>query len=127
VSHAAAYVLGLAPGIAACGAGMILGRTGRERSAMGICIAAVLLSTPIAWLHYFALLIVPLALARPRLSPAWAVPLAMWLCLPTDDPAAWQIGVALSCAALVVVVSLRGPVAATPRVIVTRTRPALAR
>ena len=32
--------------------------------------------TPIMWLHYLVLLMVPLALTRPRFSALWLVPLA---------------------------------------------------
>jgi hypothetical protein len=38
-----------------------------------------LLLSPIVWLHYFVLLLVPLALARPRLTAAWVIlPLPLW-------------------------------------------------
>jgi hypothetical protein len=37
-------------------------------------ITAVLLSSPIVWGHYFALLLVPIAVASPRLSTAWLLP-----------------------------------------------------
>ena len=30
------------------------------------------------WLHYLVLLYVPIALARPRLSGLWLLPLALW-------------------------------------------------
>jgi hypothetical protein len=90
-----AYALGLAPGLLACGACVLAGLAGRERAAMVLCVAAVLFSTSVVWLHYFALLIVPLALTWPTLSPAWALPLLMWVCLPTDDPQTWQIAVSL--------------------------------
>lgn len=35
--------------------------------------------SPIAWLHYFVLLYVPIAIARPRLSWLWALPLVLWV------------------------------------------------
>ena len=35
-----------------------------------------LAASPIVWVHYFLLLLVPLALARPRLSLLWVVPFA---------------------------------------------------
>ena len=31
------------------------------------------------WLHYLVLLLVPLAIARPRFSAIWLVPLLLWL------------------------------------------------
>jgi hypothetical protein len=53
-------------------------RPQRERDAMTltIALAAALAASPIVWVHYFLLLLVPLALTRPRLSPLWFVPLA---------------------------------------------------
>lgn len=50
-----------------------------DRRAFSVAIGAALLVSPIVWLHYFALLIVPIALARPRLSPLWFAPIALWL------------------------------------------------
>ena len=35
--------------------------------------------TPIAWLHYFVLLFVPIAIVRPRLSWLWTAPLVLWI------------------------------------------------
>jgi hypothetical protein len=37
-----------------------------------------LLLTPILWPHYLVLLLVPVALVRPRMSPLWLVPLLFW-------------------------------------------------
>ena len=30
------------------------------------------------WNHYFAVLLIPLAVVAPRLSPIWAVPFLLW-------------------------------------------------
>ncbi len=74
-SAAYALVLGLAAVVgSAC---FVLARRGREEAALLLSIATGLLATPVTWPHYFALLIVPLALLRPRLSPIWVVPVAM--------------------------------------------------
>jgi hypothetical protein len=48
-----------------------------DRRALTLALAAGFVLTPILWLHYLVLLVVPIALARPRLSPLWLVPLAM--------------------------------------------------
>ena len=47
-------------------------------AALTLCLAAALAASPIVWMHYFLLLLVPLALIRPRLSPLWLVPFAYW-------------------------------------------------
>jgi hypothetical protein len=71
-------------------------RTPRERDVvtLTLALAAALAASPIVWMHYFLLLLVPLALARPRLSLLWFVPLAYY---PLGD-AAWPAGDALKLA-----------------------------
>ena len=65
--------------VRAAGVGLIVAaaRTARtsERDAMILVLAAALVITPILWIHYFVLLLLPLALTHPRLSPLWFVPL----------------------------------------------------
>ena len=56
---------------------VLLGRRRDERAAFILAIAAALALTPIVWLHYFALLVVVVAVSRPRLGVVWFVPLAM--------------------------------------------------
>ena len=34
---------------------------------------------PIVWLHYLVLLLVPLAIARPRFSLLWLLPVLLWV------------------------------------------------
>jgi hypothetical protein len=65
-------------------------RTPRDRDAatLTLTLAAALAASPIVWVHYFLLLLVPLALTRPRLSLLWFVPLAYY---PLGE-AAWPGG-----------------------------------
>jgi alpha-1,2-mannosyltransferase len=53
------------------------GRDGDRRSFL-LALGAGLLASPIVWMHYLVLLVVPLALYRPRFGIAWVVPLAYW-------------------------------------------------
>jgi alpha-1,2-mannosyltransferase len=53
-------------------------RRRRDADAFTIAIAAALILSPIVWMHYYALLIVPIAIARPKLSGLWFVPLLYW-------------------------------------------------
>jgi hypothetical protein len=55
-----------------------LGRLGQERRALAAAILAALASTPILWQHYLVLLLVALAVCRPRLSVGWLVPVFLW-------------------------------------------------
>ena len=46
-------------------------------------VAATLALSPIVWLHYLVVLLVPMAIARPRFSPLWLLPGA-----PVGEPEA---------------------------------------
>lgn len=76
---------------AAC---IVAGRRGRDRLALLVACDLVLAASPIVWSHYFALMIVPLAILSPRLSAAWVLQLAFWCC-PVTEAATWQCLVAL--------------------------------
>lgn len=97
------------------------GREPRERdiATLTLALAAALAASPIVWVHYFLLLLVPLALLRPRLSLLWFVPFAFQ---PLGE-AAWPAGNArdlgLALAATLVIVGAA--------VVPTHWRPALAR
>jgi hypothetical protein len=67
VAHAATIVTGA----------ILLAGVWRYQS-FALAIAAALVLSPIVWLDYFALAAIPLALARPRLSAIWFLPIATW-------------------------------------------------
>jgi hypothetical protein len=56
-------------------------RAGTDRHSLSLVILAAIASSPIVWQHYFAMLIVVVALAQPRLGWLWAAFPAMWLIL----------------------------------------------
>jgi hypothetical protein len=60
----------------------------RDIATLTLCLAAALAASPIVWIHYFLLLLVPLALTQPRLSLLWLVPFAYH---PLGE-AAWPSG-----------------------------------
>jgi Glycosyltransferase family 87 len=67
----------------AIGAGVLLlalvaGRRRRDRDAFALAIVAVLVLTPLLEMHYFAVLLVVLALYRREFGIAWVVPLLIW-------------------------------------------------
>jgi Glycosyltransferase family 87 len=63
-----------------------------DRCIFAICVVACLVASPIVWLHYFALLIVPIAVISPTLSWAWALPVSSWAFAEPVQPAAtWKI------------------------------------
>jgi hypothetical protein len=86
---ALADALGLPAGVGALGSGilgaallvaaLVAGRRGDELSALVAALLAALVLTPIVWLHYFALALVPTAIASRTLSAAWLIPVAFWI------------------------------------------------
>jgi hypothetical protein len=80
-------------------------RTQRDRdiATLTIMLAAAFAASPIVWVHYFLLLLVPLALARPRLSLLWFVPFAFQRLGEAAWPAgdARKLGLALAATLLI--------------------------
>jgi hypothetical protein len=105
--HAVARGLWLGLGIALLAACTAVARRGDEQSAFILALAAALALTPLVWLHYFALLVVGVAIARPRLGVVWFVPLAMFLADGGGDPSPFETTVALAAAAFTLALALR--------------------
>ena len=78
--------------LAAAAGGVLLvacvrrGRDGDDMRAFVYAIAASLALTPILWQHYLVVLVVPLALARPRFSALWLVPIVLWVSPRAGSP-----------------------------------------
>lgn len=110
---------GAAEALAALASAALLALAFRRRSFV-LALAGSLVLSPIVWLHYYALLTVPLAYRYRTLSWAWAIPLAMWCC--TDVAAgsvSWKTAVALASSAAAIAVS---ELASMPRVILSARR-----
>jgi alpha-1,2-mannosyltransferase len=68
-----------------------------DQLAFGASIGVALLATPILWEHYLILLLVPIALAAPRLSQLWLVTLGFWISpFPKALGSTWKIAVVLA-------------------------------
>src|SRR6185369_3496190 len=105
---AAGMALGLDPALAraaavALGAGLLAlcwreGRRGFDERSLALALAAALVLSPIVWLHYFVLLLVPIALARRTFGAIWLIPPLFWI-TPFEENfgAHWRIaaGIAL--------------------------------
>jgi len=74
-ARVAAFVIGVVL-VVAC---VVIARRGEDFQAFTLALAAALAFSPIIWLHYFVLLVVPLAIARPRFSAIWLMPLVLFL------------------------------------------------
>lgn len=57
---------------------VLAGRRGRDRDAFALAILAVLAFTPLLEIHYLAVLLVVVALYRPRFGAAWLAPVFIW-------------------------------------------------
>jgi Glycosyltransferase family 87 len=77
------------------------GQRGNDQRSLTIALAASLALSPIVWLHYFILVVVPIALARRTFSPLWLVPALFWI-TPYEEHFGehWRIAVGLGVATL---------------------------
>ncbi len=74
--------------VAAAAAGVYALRAGRRGNELGALVAVcgvMLLAGPVVWLHYLSVLLVPLAIARPRLDRVWLCLLVLWV-VPVANP-----------------------------------------
>lgn len=69
-------------------------RRSSDESALGLVCAASLLLTPILWPNYLLIMIVPLALLRPRFDLVWLLPVVLFG-QPVFGPPVWEIALFL--------------------------------
>jgi hypothetical protein len=79
---------------------------GGDAVSLSLVIVAALVLTPILWLHYLVLLLVPIALTRPRLSALWLVPLVMTIFELLNWYRGWPRGDAKALISVAVVVGV---------------------
>ena len=104
-----ARALWLATGVALLAGVVVAALRGDERRAFMLTIGAALALSPLVWLHYFALLLVVVALARQTLGLIWFVPLIMLVSPGTGTPTTTETAIALLAAALTLALALRTP------------------
>jgi len=102
-----ARIFWLAVGLSILASLVVLARRGDDRTAFVLAIGTALALTPIVWLHYFALLVVVVAVAKPRLGPVWFVPLAMVVTPGSGQPSPRETFATLAIASLTVAMALR--------------------
>jgi alpha-1,2-mannosyltransferase len=83
-----------------------LDRVEQDRKSLILALAAALVLTPILWLHYLVLLLLPIGLARPRLSPLWLVPLVFAVFEALDWYRGWPRGDGKALASVAILVAL---------------------
>lgn len=84
-----ALALGAPPAVGhlaslAAGGALLVGvvayaRRGDDDASFMLAVFSALAFAPMVWLHYLALLVVPVAIYRPRFSGLWAAPLLFWV------------------------------------------------
>ena len=86
----------------------IVARRGDDRGAFVLAIAATIACSPVVWLHYFALLLVSVAVAEPRLAPVWflGLPLQVFITTGVHNGSTFQTAAMLATAALTVILVL---------------------
>jgi hypothetical protein len=110
LSYRASALIGYVVGAA------VLTIAARQRSFV-LALAASLLLSPIAWLHYYLLLAIPAAFVSRRLSGVWLVPLLLWACSrSTHGSVAWQSLLAIGVLAAIIVWAERAR-SASPRIV----------
>jgi len=114
VPSVASRALWLALGFAVLATVVVVARRGDQRSAFVLALGATLALTPIVWLHYFALLLVVVALARPTLGVLWFVPLAMIVTPGSGHPTLFESSATLVVAAVTTTLALRSTLGSNP-------------
>jgi glycosyl transferase family 87 len=97
-----ATVLAIGLAMAALLLCVLLALRGDERRSFSFAVLAVIVASPIVWLHSFALLLAPLALLRPRFSGLWLLPVVLLFgASGTGNGETWQTALVLAVAAAV--------------------------
>jgi hypothetical protein len=86
LGSATGHILSFVVGGALLAGCLALGRRGDEQGSFTLAIGASLALTPIVWLHYLVLLLVPMAIMRPRFTALWLLPIVLWLGPHPFDP-----------------------------------------
>ena len=98
LSWAFAQIVGTAIGLAVLVRALAVGQHD-ERKSFVLTIAAVVLLSPIVWMHYFVLLAVVLGLYVPRFNWVWVAPALFWISPGVAGGATWRTWFALLVAA----------------------------
>ena len=85
-------------------------RRGDERGAFVAAVGAAFVLSPIVWIHYLVILVVPLGLVRRRFSALWLTPIVLWVSPRIDNGTALQSIVPMLVIAVVCYAALRRPV-----------------
>ena len=102
-----ARALWLGVGLALVASVVVVARRRDERTGFILAIAAALALTPIVWLHYFALVTVVIALAKPRLGVLWFFPLGLIITPGSGSPTPFETSASLLVVAVTFLLAVR--------------------
>lgn len=85
LGHTVGRVAALVVGAALIGLCASYASRSDDERAFICALAAAFALSPVIWLHYLVLLIVPLALRRPHFSALWLLPIALWVCPRSEN------------------------------------------
>jgi hypothetical protein len=87
---------------------VVVARKGDQRRAFILALTAAIACSPIVWLHYFALLLVVVAIAQPRLGPLWFIgfPIQVFVTTAVYNGSTFQTAAMLATAAVTVLLAL---------------------
>jgi hypothetical protein len=100
-----AELVGIAVGIAVLALAVRAAKD--ERRSFVLSIAAALVISPLVEMHYFVLLLVVLALYRPRFGWVWAAPILLWVGPQVAHGVSWRTAAALGVAVAIFVLATR--------------------
>jgi hypothetical protein len=78
------------------------GRRGDDAACLMLALTAGLAIIPIVWQHHLLVLVVPLAVLRPRLSWVWFLMLPPWICMISGYGMLWNQVIPTLCAGIIV-------------------------
>jgi Glycosyltransferase family 87 len=106
-----AWALWLGTAVLVLAGSLVLARRGDEKRAFILALAGAIAFSPIVWLHYFSLVLVAVAIARPRLAPIWfiGVPLQVVVTTGVYNGSTFQTASVLVLIALAIGLALLPP------------------
>jgi len=106
VSSQPARVVWTLLALAVVAAVVYFGWKGDDRRSFALCGVAMIAAVPVVWMHSFTLLLLPIAVMRPRLSAAWLVPILCVVGSGNGNGSPFQNAAILAIAAVTVVLAL---------------------
>ena len=86
----AGQIVSYGVGLLVLGAAVRAARRRQDEASFVLVVCAALVLSPIVWMHYFALLLVPVAIMSPTFGLAWLLPITLFAFPITPGSESWQ-------------------------------------